>query len=758
MSDTLKLEKGRVISNRYEVQEVLGSGGMAIVYRAIDLKLDCSVTLKIMRDDMRDDMRDEFVERFYKEAQAVAGLSHVNIVKVFDYGEDQDVHYIVMEYIDGATLKERINRKAPFDDESTLGAAVQIASGLLHAHRNDVVHRDIKPQNILVNHEGVVKITDFGIARVAKTATMTSVDTSMGSVHYFSPEQARGGFVDHKSDIYALGITMFEMATGTLPFDGDNAISIALQHINEQIPHPQDINPNISDALCHIIFKATEKSTSKRYAAIEDVYRDMKRALNADTDFLDSIVRLEDSPTMEISSADREAIRRQRRPDYSDNFVEIEEPKKVKKVKKNKNGEMMKKSKRERKDDRKVIFAAIATGALMMTFITLFLIWMVERERPQLLEVPEILGLTADEADSLAQSYGFGGAVEVQWLNSEEVLYGYVLEQSPEAGDTLYEGDFIFITISQGSSSFTLPQTVNLYHEEAVELLQTVPHHLYIDIVEYEDESLIAGIVVKMEPEAESWVWPDSTVTLYVALGPDISPRIMPNLRNHDQQTAHYMVEELGLQIAETIYRTNNMVATGFVFDQYPPYGTELEVGESVSITISTGSVIPPAPTPTPTPAPTPTPTPEPTAEPALDSTTEPTPEPTTEHTPEPTTEPIQTPDATPESTPEPTPDVTPEPTPEPTQTPEPTPEPINSTLTISLWSVPPETESVFLRVVQTPEGGASSFLVNYSIPIGQFPLTLAIQGNGAVEYRIFSVEPDGSEILRGTQPHNFGG
>ena len=613
MNGALKLEKGRVISNRYEVQEVLGSGGMAIVYRAIDLKLDCSVTLKIMRDDMRDDMREEFIERFYKEAQAVAGLSHVNIVKVFDYGEDQGVHYIVMEFIDGATLKERITKKAPFDDESTLGAAVQIASGLMHAHNNDVVHRDIKPQNILVNHEGVVKITDFGIARVAKTATMTSVDTSMGSVHYFSPEQARGGFVDHKSDVYALGITMFEMATGTLPFDGENAISIALQHINEQIPHPQDINPNISDALCHIIFKATEKSTSKRYATIEDVYRDMKRALNADTDFLDSIVRLEDSPTMEISHADREVIRRQRRPDYTDNFVELaEEPKKVKKKSKKNNPDKSSNTKREKKDDRKVVFAAIALGALMMTFITLFLIWMVERERPLLLEVPELRGLTSAEANELAQSYGFAAAAEVEWTHDEDVLYGYVLRQSPEAGDTLYEGDVIFITISQGSPAFTLPETINLLAEDAIMSLQQQPHHLYIRLEEYEDESLVAGIVAKMEPPAGSWVWPDANVTLYIALGPDVSPRIMPNLRNLDEQTAHYMLAELGLQIAETIRRTNNMVASGFIFDQYPPYGTELQVGESVSITISTGSVAPPPPTPTPAPTPTPTPEPSP--------------------------------------------------------------------------------------------------------------------------------------------------
>lgn len=270
------LNPGTVLSGRYEILEKIGSGGMAVVYRGKDKKLDRYVTIKVLREEFIGD--EEFIERFRSEACSAARLSHPNIVRAYDVGEDGDVNYIVNEYIHGDTLKKAIKEKAPFDSRSTINVAIQIASALSQAHKAHIVHRDIKPQNILVGTDGVVKVTDFGIARAATASTMTTTANAAGSVHYFSPEQARGGYVDEKSDIYSLGITMFEMITGVLPFQGNNSVSIALMHINDELPDIRQYNPNCTPSLEGIIKKATMKKADERYANIDLLLADLIRA------------------------------------------------------------------------------------------------------------------------------------------------------------------------------------------------------------------------------------------------------------------------------------------------------------------------------------------------------------------------------------------------------------------------------------------------------------------------------------------------
>lgn len=270
------LNPGSVLGDRYEIIEKIGSGGMAVVYRGKDKKLDRYVTIKVLREEFIGD--EEFIERFRSEACSVARLSHPNIVRVYDVGEEGKINYIVMEYIHGDTLKTAIRKKAPFDSRSTINVAIQIASALSQAHKAHIVHRDIKPQNILVGTDGVVKVTDFGIARAARATTMTTTANAAGSVHYFSPEQARGGYVDEKSDIYSLGITMFEMITGVLPFQGNNSVSIALKHINEELPDIRQYNPNCTPSLEGIIKKATMKKADERYASIDLMLADLMRA------------------------------------------------------------------------------------------------------------------------------------------------------------------------------------------------------------------------------------------------------------------------------------------------------------------------------------------------------------------------------------------------------------------------------------------------------------------------------------------------
>lgn len=270
------LNPGTVLSGRYEILEKIGSGGMAVVYRGKDKKLDRYVTVKVLREEFIGD--EEFIERFRSEACSAARLSHPNIVRAYDVGEDGDVNYIVNEYIHGDTLKKAIKEKAPFDSRSTINVAIQIASALSQAHKAHIVHRDIKPQNILVGTDGVVKVTDFGIARAATASTMTTTANAAGSVHYFSPEQARGGYVDEKSDIYSLGISMFEMITGVLPFQGNNSVTIALMHINDELPDIRQYNPNCTPSLEGIIKKATMKKADERYANIDLLLADLIRA------------------------------------------------------------------------------------------------------------------------------------------------------------------------------------------------------------------------------------------------------------------------------------------------------------------------------------------------------------------------------------------------------------------------------------------------------------------------------------------------
>ena len=273
----MMLSIGTVLSGRYEILEKIGTGGMAVVYRGTDLKLDRSVTIKVLKEEYTGD--EDFKSRFKIEARAAAKLSHPNIVNVYDVGEDGNIQYIVMEYVHGDTLKQVILNSAPLDNVTTLSIAVQMVSALVHAHKKGVVHRDIKPHNILVSVDGNIKITDFGIARAAAISTVTTTTNALGSVYYFSPEQARGGYVDEKSDIYSLGITMFEMLTGKVPYDGDTSVAIALQHLNNELPDMKEYNPDVSDTIQGIVRKATQKKKDNRYANIGLLLQDLKKAL-----------------------------------------------------------------------------------------------------------------------------------------------------------------------------------------------------------------------------------------------------------------------------------------------------------------------------------------------------------------------------------------------------------------------------------------------------------------------------------------------
>lgn len=318
------LSNGTILGDRYEIVEKIGTGGMAIVYRGKDKKLERNVTIKILREEFTND--EDFISKFKIEARSAARLSHPNIVNVYDVGEEGNIYYIIMEYIHGDTLKQAIIKKAPFDSKSTINVSIQMAMALSHAHKNHVVHRDIKPQNILVGADGVIKVADFGIARATTTSTVTTSANAIGSVYYFSPEQARGGYVDEKSDIYSLGITMFEMITGHIPFEGETSVAIALKHINEELPDIRQYNPNITKSLEGIIKKATMKRSDERYTNIDLLLADLIRArTDSSGDFIEDLPSHINTATIQMSDEQMKDISRNRmRP--SETIQEIEIP------------------------------------------------------------------------------------------------------------------------------------------------------------------------------------------------------------------------------------------------------------------------------------------------------------------------------------------------------------------------------------------------------------------------------------------------
>ena len=298
--------EGKLLANRYEIVEKVGNGGMSTVYKAIDKVLKRNVAVKILRDEFTTD--EEFIKRFEAEAQSAARLTHANIVSIYDVGVEGNLHYIVMELIQGKTLKEIIiKERGPLPWKWSVNVAIQIASALEMAHKNNIVHRDIKPHNIIITEDGIAKVTDFGIAKAVSNSTITAFGTTIGSVHYFSPEHARGGFTDAKSDLYSLGVVMYEMVTGKVPFDADTPVSVALKHMQEDPEEPIEINPHVPTAINKIIMKALQKDTTLRYQSASEMLRDLKKSLkDPEGDFVEELEYDNTARTQKINLEDYE--------------------------------------------------------------------------------------------------------------------------------------------------------------------------------------------------------------------------------------------------------------------------------------------------------------------------------------------------------------------------------------------------------------------------------------------------------------------
>jgi len=730
----LKLSAGQIIAGRYEIDSSLGAGGMAVVYRAFDTKLERYISLKVLREELAEDA--DFVERFPVEAMAAAGLSHPNIVSIYDYGQDGDIYYIVLEYIDGANLKDIINHYAPFDNDATLGMAIQIADGLAAAHRAGIIHRDIKPHNILVDNNSNAKVADFGIARVARKSTITAGE-SMGSAHYFSPEQARGGYVDHKSDIYSLGIVMYEMATGKLPFDGDNVVAVALQQINEPMPDILEINPNISESVARIIYKATEKSPTRRYRDIDEMADDLKHALtDSSGNFVQAITDV--NLTQTIGQEERAEIRRLQTPPKNQNPTQDEyEPEDEYSNEyddydgydyedDNIQREL---TPEEKKANRLAVLAGVGLGLIFTVIILLLSRSIFQRLRTPRLSPPNVIGMTYEEAVDAANAARLT-VTRLEPVFHNDIPEGYIISQTPThdyAG--MAPGNAIQIVISLGPSPYTMPDVVGMYIEDVREFLADFP--VEILEIEREDEAEL-GTVFFQDPDDGTSIGEGTVIILYVSIGQGEPAQVaVPNLTGSTLEAALELLSEAGLLPGIVLREESITFAAGLIFGQNPSPGEIVDRESLVGFTISTGSVIP-------TPAP-PTPTPEP-----------------DEDEPDGDTYPYENGDEDHYDTDEPQDPAYPYDPDYPEQAYPDDPPPVTTrTLNIPLWDVPEDTDYVIVRITRHQQGQEVQIAFHAPVFVAQFPMGMQVEGSGMAVFRVYAIE-DGAEQFIAAHEINF--
>ncbi len=577
---------GRKISGRYIIEELIGQGGMAQVYKAECETLKRKVAVKVLLSNLEGDA--EVVNNFNKEAQAAARLSHNNIVSVYDVGEDDGMSYMVMELVDGITLKEYIIENGPLTWQEACDFCIQIGQGLTEAHAHDVVHRDIKPQNIIMTKDKVLKVTDFGIAKAAGGATVTmGGGNAVGSVHYISPEQARGGYTDARSDIYSLGAVLYEMLTGKVPFDGDTAVAIALMHIEKPVPDVTQINPDIPHGFKHIIEKAMAKEQYARYESVSDMVTDLRAVLSgqsiveSDDDFGATRVRKFDEHEFE-----KERERRQRFEDVA--YDKEETRKKVRKTSRKKQ-----KTQQEKDADKAATILAILTVVLIIAIA--FGGYSLMLRNSGQIRVPDLVDMTYDEAVLEMTEKGLKIADEVEYSLSDDISEGRIISQNPEAGDIIKSNQEVTIVVSIGSSggNIAVPNVVGDSADSAIAAI--IDADLSYEIKEEESQKVSAGNIIRQNPAAGTKVNKDEVVIIYMSTGKPIETAVenvtVPKLVNYTLSEAKSILETNNLRLGDNIARKESDLPEGTVISQSPVAGEELEAGSSVNVVISSGSV-----------------------------------------------------------------------------------------------------------------------------------------------------------------------
>lgn len=635
------LKTGMIIAERYEIVSKIGTGGMADVYKAMDHKLNRFVAVKVLKPEFREDAT--FVKKFRSEAQAAAGLTHPNIVNVFDVGDDEGVYYIVMELIEGITLKEYISKKGKLSVKEATSIAIQVSMGLEAAHSHGIVHRDVKPQNIIISTDGKVKVTDFGIARAASSNTISS--NVMGSVHYSSPEQVRGGYSDEKSDIYSLGITLYEMVTGRVPFDGDTTVAIAIKHLQEEMVPPSVYSPDLPYSLEQIIMKCTQKSVDRRYNKMEDVIEDLKHSLidpqgdfvkltSVDTDA--KTVVISDEELGEIKHTPKQTLKpdietlekelNETNYDDDDDFGYDDKEESSKGSRKNRDRERSRereeRERRIKKQKRGVSVAgsiiALIIGAAVLIAVILVVgkaagliggkaesssqqeqqaqVTQAADADDDMVSVPDLMGKTETEAQELCASVNIGMSYKGEEASTQEK--GKISSQDPVAGTKVAKNSTVNYYLSKGSESITLTDMFGQNGSSAQETLESQGLTVQINKI-YPDESQSSmvdiGCVLDTEPVAGTTVKAGDTVTLTISRGINYGDSVqVPDVTGMAKNDA---IAKLGKFININVeMQMSTDVAEGTVISQDPVgYTDDNPVyadpdNDTITLTVSSGS------------------------------------------------------------------------------------------------------------------------------------------------------------------------
>lgn len=595
---------GIVLGERYEVLSKIGAGGMADVYKGKDTMLNRYVAIKVLKKEYRENK--DFVRKFRSEAQAAAGLLNPNIVNVYDVGEDRGLYYMVMELVEGITLKEYIQKKGKLSTKEAISIAIQMCTGIEAAHKHNIIHRDIKPQNIIISKEGKVKVTDFGIARAVDSNTVSS--NAMGSVHYVSPEQARGGYCDAKSDIYSVGITMYEMITGRVPFDGDSTVSVAMKHLQENITPPSQYAPDMSKALEKIILKCTQKSPERRYESTTLLIQDLKRALVDPSGAFVEIERPKNlGETVMFTEEDMGSLKRghssydddddyedddYEEDDYDDDGYEDDEE----------DGNVRSGKRKGKSDEvnphmnKMMKILTIVAAAVVILIIALVAgkaagifrfggsSGIESSSDSANIEVPQLVGETQAVANEMCEKRNLVMKVVSQKQSDKPV--GTVLEQSIKAGEKVKKQTVIEVVICSGAEEVEVPNVSGNTQDEAWKILKDKGFTDYEVQMEYSDE-YDNGEVIKTTPAAGETTTVDTKIVLVVSKGAEKAE--VPNLVGRTVSEAQKALSDKGLTDGGSTEEYSNTVAEGKIISQNVKAGKKVDGGTSVSYVVSKG-------------------------------------------------------------------------------------------------------------------------------------------------------------------------
>lgn len=632
---------GMMIGDRYEILEKIGTGGMSDVYKAKDHKLNRFVAVKVLKQEFSENAN--FVSKFRIEAQAAAGLAHPNIVNVYDVGEEDGIYYIVMELIEGITLKKYIEKKARLSVKEAISIAIQVSMGIEAAHNNHIIHRDIKPQNIIISKEGKVKVTDFGIAKAATSNTISS--NVMGSVHYTSPEQARGGYSDARSDIYSLGITIFEMLTGHVPFNGETTVAIAIKHIQEDFPSPREFVPEIPVSVEQIVYKCCQKSPDRRYQSMGELITDLKRSLmTPDEDFVKQVNTDEEASTRAISDREYSEIKRQAGSSAMEEAIHLRREEDIrrsaqKKAQSSGNAQTRKKTsssaaaskeaakKRARAEAQReeayrrrkyepddadmeddideeeeksgmekatsviAVVAAVIIGCIILLLaghaLGIFTFGSSDTEETEETEQVAMISVVGQKVDDVKVALlNLNLTPEIEYEESTEYEQGIVMKASAQEGEMLAVGSNVVLTVSAGSEGIEVPDVVGLTEAEAVSNLEQ--KGFVVTKTTSADDYIQKGSVISQSPEGNTKAFSGATISICISTGKEVTKVAVPNLVGASEDEAMSLLVENGLALGNVTHVNNDNYLDQVCYQSYAA-GTYVESGTSVDIHISDG-------------------------------------------------------------------------------------------------------------------------------------------------------------------------